>query len=122
MAIGYIVVDTPMFHVTGESARHLVVLCRLSATLAQPSDAAVNQLLRVRISDDGGTGWSHRQRIKERLRQVRHPARPLQEADDFALVVGNRQFIEGADAAGDEETISALRTAMTLRPLNPKPE
>ena len=46
---------------------------------------------------------AHRQRVEERLCQVRYAPRALEEADDFALVVGNGEFIEGADAASEQE-------------------
>src|SRR5215510_11656596 len=104
----------------GKSARHLVVSCRLPAMLAQPSNAAVNQLLRVRIGDDDRTRRSHRQRVEERLRHVRRPACPLQETNDFALVVGNRKFIEGANATGDENHDIGTPYSDNVAPFEPK--
>ena len=75
----------------------------LPALFAQPCDTAINELLGVRGGDDDRAGRAHRQCVEERLRQVRYAPRPLEEADDFTLVVGNGEFIEGADAAREYE-------------------
>ena len=94
----------------------------LAALFIQVGEAAINQPLGVRVGNDDRAGGAHRQRVEERLCQVRYAPCTLEKADDFALIVGNGEFIEGANATGDRSTMSALRTAMTLRPLNPKPE
>src|SRR5712691_5128551 len=96
------------------------VLCRLPATLAQPSDAVVNQLLRVRIGDDHRTGRSHREGVKERLRHVCHATRPLEEADDFAFIIGNGEFIQGADAASDQDHDVRTPDRDDVAPFEPK--
>ena len=75
----------------------------LPALFVQPRDAAIDEMLGVRVGDDDRAGRAHRQRVEERLCQVRYAPRALEEADDFALVVGNGEFIEGTDAASEQE-------------------
>src|SRR5262249_48654075 len=78
-------------------ASTLVVCSLLPTSCTQRRDAAVDQLLGVRVGDDDRAGRARRQRVENGRHQVRYATRPLQEADDFTFIVGNGEFIEGAE-------------------------
>ena len=91
-----------------------------TTTLTQERDASINQRLRVRIGDDDRPGRPYRQCVEECLCHVCSPTCPLQEADDFALVVGNRKLIEGTNAAGDEDHDVGTPYGNDVAPFEPK--
>jgi hypothetical protein len=92
----------------------------LAALRAQARDTALDQRFGGRVGDDDCAGRAHRQRIEERLRQVRDAPRAFEEADDFALVVGNGEFIEGADAASEQEHDVSTSDGNDITPFEPE--
>ena len=86
---------------SGSQPGVLVVSYLRPMPCTQRRDAAVDQRLGFRVGDDDRAGRARRQRGEDGRHQVRYATRPLQEANDFTFIVGNGEFIEGADASGD---------------------